>query len=143
LRHQVWLAAVVSALAMPALPTLLPAWHANTLALALARWGTARTLPTNRIGGNVEAAHLFTQVMPVYPEKAKAAGVEGTVVLHAIIGKDGTPLALRVINGNIDPELARASVEAVSHWRHRPTLLNGEPVEVDTTIEVSFTLNKE
>jgi TonB family protein len=104
---------------------------------------TKETPKRIRIGGEVEAAHLFTEVMPVYPQEAKAAGVEGSVLLHAIIGKDGTPLSLRVMNGNIDPQLARASVEAVSHWRYRPTLLNGDPIEVATTIEVNFTLKKE
>jgi TonB family protein len=93
-----------------------------------------------RIGGDVEQAHLFTQVMPVYPESAKAAGIEGTVVLHAVVGTDGSLLSLRVMNGQIDPALARSAVEAVSHWRYRPTLLNGDPVEVDTTIEVRFSL---
>jgi TonB family protein len=95
-----------------------------------------------RIGEDVVAAHLFTKVMPVYPESAKAEGVEGTVVLHAVIGKDGSLLSLRVMNGQIDPDLARSAVEAVSHWRYRPTLLNGQPIEVDTTIEVHFTLQK-
>lgn len=94
-----------------------------------------------RIGGAVEAAHLFTQVMPVYPQAAKDAGAQGTVVLHAVVAKDGSLLSLRVMNGQVNPDLARAAVEAVSHWRYRPTLLNGEPVEVDTTIEVHFTLS--
>lgn len=94
-----------------------------------------------RIGGNVEAAKVFTMVNPVYPEAAKAAGIQGTVVLRAVISKDGTLYSLNVVNGEVDPELARAAVEAVSHWRYRPTLLNGEPVEVDTTIEVHFTLS--
>ena len=73
-------------------------------------------------------------------EAAKAAGIQGTVILHAIIGMDGTPLSLRVMNGDIDPELTRSAVEAVSKWRYRPTLLNGEPIEVDTTIMVNFKL---
>lgn len=93
-----------------------------------------------RIGGSVEAAKLFTQVMPVYPEEAKAAGSQGTVILRAVIGKDGTPLSLHVVNGEIDPLLARSAVQAVSHWRYRPTLLNGEPVEVATEISVVYTL---
>lgn len=96
--------------------------------------------PRIRIGGNVEAAKLFTQVMPVYPEAAKAAGSQGTVILSAVISKDGTPLSLHVVNGEIDPLLARSAVEAVSHWRYRPTLLNGEPVEVKTEIQVVYTL---
>jgi protein TonB len=62
------------------------------------------------------------------------------VILHAVIGMEGNPLQLRVMSNQIDPELSRAAVEAVSQWRYRPTLLNGEPIEVDTTIMVNFTL---
>jgi protein TonB len=54
---------------------------------------------------------------------------------------DGTLLSLRVMNSQVDPELARAAVEAVSKWRYSPTLLNGEPIEVDTTIMVNFKLS--
>ena len=93
-----------------------------------------------RIGGEVQAPKIIEKVQPVYPEKAKAAGIEGTVFLHAVISKYGNPLSLRVMNNQIDPDLAKASVEAVSKWRYKPTLLNGEPVEVDTTIKVNFTL---
>ncbi len=101
--------------------------------------GSAKTIRL-RIGGEAQAPKIIEKVQPVYPEKAKAAGIDGTVILHAIISKDGNPLSLRVMNNQIDPELARAAVEAVSKWRYRPTLLNGEPVEVDTTIMVNFTL---
>jgi len=93
-----------------------------------------------RIGGNVEAAKVITKVQPVYPQSAKAAGAQGSVLLHAVVGKDGTPHSLEVLNSQINPDLARAAVEAVSQWRYQPTLLNGEPVEVDTTIQVNFTL---
>jgi TonB family protein len=93
-----------------------------------------------RIGGNVEAAKVITRVQPIYPESAKAAGVQGTVLLHAIVGMKGQPLALQVLNSQVNPDLARAAVEAVSQWRYQPTLLNGEPVEIDTTIQVKFTL---
>jgi len=93
-----------------------------------------------RIGGEVQAPKIIEKVPPVYPEKAKAAGIDGKVILHAIISKDGNPLSLRVMNNQIDPDLARAAVEAVSKWRYKPTLLNGDPVEVDTTIMVNFTL---
>jgi protein TonB len=79
-------------------------------------------------------------VQPVYPESAKAAGAQGTVVLHVIIGMDGTPLQLQVLNSQINPDLARAAVEAVSRWRYQPTRLNGEPVEIDSTIMVNFKL---
>jgi TonB family protein len=101
--------------------------------------GPAKTIRV-RIGGEVQAPKLIEKVLPVYPAKAKAAGIEGTVILHAIIGMEGNPLSLRVMNNQIDPDLARAAVEAVSKWRYRPTLLNGEPIEVDTTIMVNFTL---
>jgi periplasmic protein TonB len=62
------------------------------------------------------------------------------VILHAIIGMKGDPLSLRVVNTQVDPELARAAVEAVSKWRYSPTLLNGDPIEVDTTVTVNFKL---
>lgn len=93
-----------------------------------------------RIGGNVEAAKIITKVQPVYPESAKAAGAQGTVLLYAVVGMDGKPLQLQVLNSQVNPDLARAAVEAVSQWRYQPTLLNGEPVEIDTTIQVRFTL---
>jgi len=92
------------------------------------------------VGGNVQAAKIITKVQPVYPDSAKSAGVQGTVVLHTVIGMDGKPLSLRVMNSQIDPDLARSAVEAVSQWRYTPTLLNGEPIEVDTTITVNYSL---
>lgn len=95
-----------------------------------------------RIGGNVEAAKVLTKVQPVYPASAKEKGAQGTVVLHAVVGMDGKPLSLQVLNSQIDPDLARAAVEAVSQWRYQPTLLNGDPVEIDTTITVNFTLSR-
>jgi TonB family protein len=93
-----------------------------------------------RVGGEIEAPHLIRKAPPVYPESARSAGVSGTVILHAIIGTDGKPLSLRVVNSQVDPELARSAVEAVSQWRYTPTLLNGEPIEVDTTVTVNFSL---
>jgi TonB family protein len=93
-----------------------------------------------RIGGDVQASKIVHKVIPIYPASAKAAGVQGSVILHAVIGMDGRPLSLRVVNNDIDPELARAAIEAASQWRYRPTLLNGEPIEIDTTIMVNFSL---
>jgi len=93
-----------------------------------------------RIGGNVQAARILKKVQPVYPDAAKTSGVEGTVVLHAVIGMDGKPLSLQVMNSQVDPQLARAAIEAVSQWRYASTLLNGEPIEIDTTISVNFRL---
>jgi periplasmic protein TonB len=57
---------------------------------------------------------------PVYPESERSAGIDGTVILHAIIGMNGKPLSLRVMNSQIDPELARSALEAVSQWRYTP-----------------------
>jgi TonB family protein len=93
-----------------------------------------------RIGGNVEAAKVITRVQPIYPESAKAAGAQGTVLLHAVVGMAGRPLQLQVLNSQVNPDLGRAAVEAVSQWRYQPTLLNGEPVEIDTVITVDFKL---
>lgn len=92
------------------------------------------------VGGTVQAAKITTKVQPVYPESARSAGISGTVVLHAVIGMDGKPLSLRVMNSQIDPDLAHSAVEAVNQWRYTPTLLNGEPIEVDTTITVIYSL---
>ncbi|MHB8753834.1 MAG: energy transducer TonB [Candidatus Acidiferrales bacterium] len=91
-----------------------------------------------RVGGQVEAANLIHQVMPVFPQIAKTAHISGTVVLHAIIAKDGTVQELQFISG--PPLLMRAAMDAVKQWRYRPTLLNGQAVKVDTTVTVIFNL---
>ena len=91
-----------------------------------------------RVGGNVIAANLLRQVQPIYPPIAKTAHISGTVVLHAIISKDGTIEQLGYISG--PPLLMKNAMDAVRQWRYRPTMLNGEPVEVDTTVSVVFTL---
>jgi len=90
------------------------------------------------VGGNVQAAKLVSQPMPQYPAIAKAARIQGTVVLHAIIAKDGSIEQLQLISG--PPLLVQAALNAVRQWRYQPTLLNGQPVEVDTVIRVVFTL---
>ena len=94
-----------------------------------------------RSGGDLQGPKLLNIVKPTYPAVAKSAGIEGTVVLHAVISMEGTPLSVRVMNSKIDPELAHAAVDAVSKWRYSPSLLNGEPIEVDTTITVNFKLS--
>lgn len=94
-----------------------------------------------RVGGNVKAANLVSQVRPIYPESAQNAGVEGTVHLQGIISADGTLQGLRVVSSN-DRDLANAALEAVSQWRYQPTLLNGEPVQVLTEIDVEFKLSQ-
>ena len=92
-----------------------------------------------RVGGDVQAAKRIGAPMPIYPPIARTARVSGTVILHAIIGKDGTVQQLQVMSG--PPLLVQAAIDAVRQWRYTPTLLNGKPVEVDTTIDVVFTLN--
>ena len=92
-----------------------------------------------RVGGNVQAARLISKVAPVYPENARLQGIEGTVVLRAVISKEGNVMSLSVLT-KADPELAKAAGEAVQQWRYQPTLLNGAPVEVLTTITVDFRL---
>jgi periplasmic protein TonB len=91
-----------------------------------------------RIGGNVMQAKAIDRIQPVYPAIARAAHVQGTVVLHAIIAKDGTVQQLQLVSG--PPLLVNSAMDAVRQWRYSPTELNGEPVEVDTTIQVVFTL---
>jgi protein TonB len=73
----------------------------------------------------------------VYPPIAKAAHVQGAVILHAVISKQGTIENLQVVSG--PPMLAGAAMDAVRRWRYKPYLLNNEPTEVDTTITVNFT----
>lgn len=88
---------------------------------------------------SIHAGRILHKVSPDYPKKARKRGVEGSVRLHAIIGKDGSIRELSVISG--DPLLTDAALNAVRQWRYQPTLLNGDPVEVDTTIDVTFALN--
>ena len=92
-----------------------------------------------RVGGNVQLANLISQQKPIYPPLAKQARISGTVRFEAIISKDGTIQQLKVISGH--PLLIPSAQEAVKNWKYRPTQLNGEPVEVQTTIDVNFTLS--
>jgi periplasmic protein TonB len=91
-----------------------------------------------RVGGSIEAASIVNRVVPQYPAIAKTAHVSGAIVLHAIIARDGTVQELTYISG--PPLLIKAAMDAVREWRYRPTMLNGEPVEVETTIDVVFNL---
>jgi len=98
-------------------------------------------VPTRiKVGGNVQAAMVIKKVQPVYPADAKAAGVEGVVHLAAIIATDGTMQELHVLGG--PALLVQSAMDAVKQWVYRPTLLNGQPVQVETTIDVNFTLNQ-
>jgi protein TonB len=95
-----------------------------------------------RIGGNVQATKLVNRVAPIYPADCKAEGIEGVVLLQAVIGKVGEVLSLEPVNQFVDSRLRDAAVSAVKMWRYQPTLLNGNPVEVTTQVEVNFTLAK-
>lgn len=90
------------------------------------------------ISGGVAAGMLVQRAVPVYPIEAKQAGISGTVVLQATIGKDGRVADLRVISG--PSELQQAALDAVRTWVYKPYLLNGESVSVNTTVNVVFTL---
>lgn len=93
-----------------------------------------------RVGGNVQQAKLISQVRPVYPQEAKAQHIQGVVRLQATLGKDGKVENLEVLEG--DPILAAAALEAVRQWQYQTTLLNGDPVEVITQVDVNFTLSQ-
>jgi TonB family protein len=100
-------------------------------------------VPTRiRVGGNVQQVKLESQVKPVYPPACKAEGVEGTVAMRAVISKEGTVLNLEPVNRLVDQRLADAAVESVRQWRYKPTLLNGQPVEIVTEIQVNFRLQQ-
>jgi len=90
------------------------------------------------ISAGVAVGMLLVKTQPVYPPIAKAARVSGTVVLQATISKTGTIEGLRVVSG--PAMLQQAAQDAVRQWRYRPYLLNNEPVEVETTVNVIFTL---
>jgi periplasmic protein TonB len=94
--------------------------------------------PPLRVGGKVQQANLLVHPQPVYPSLARAARVQGVVRLEARISKEGRIEDLRLVGG--PPLLVHAAMQAVAQWVYKPTLLNGEPVEVLTTIDVNFTL---
>lgn len=91
-----------------------------------------------RVGGNVQQARLINQPRPAYPPLARQARIQGTVRLQAVISKDGHIIDLQLVTGH--PLLVQAAMDAVRQWRYHPTLLNNEPVEVVTTIDVVFSL---
>ena len=91
-----------------------------------------------RVGGNVQASKLVNRVEPVYPELAKRARVQGTVVLQVLVDEQGSVADIKVISGH---QLLRdAASGAVRQWKYSPTLLNGEPVKVIATVTVLFVL---
>jgi periplasmic protein TonB len=91
-----------------------------------------------RVSGGVQSAKLVFGPRPAYPHLALITRAQGTVRIQAVIGRDGSISNLQVLSG--PPLLIEVAKEAVRQWRYQPTLLNGEPVEVITEIDVNFTL---
>lgn len=98
----------------------------------------SKPIPRITVGGNVQKGKLLSGPRPNYPPLAKQARVSGIVRLQAVISRDGTILDLRAVSGH--PLLIPAALAAVAHWVFSPTYLNGDPVEVATDIEVTFSL---
>ncbi len=105
---------------------------------------TQAALPPQRIrvGGNVQATKLIRMPRPEYSAELQRLGIEGTVVMRAVISTTGDLLNLEAINSDVDARLVNAALDAVRQWRYQPTLLNGQPVEVVTTITVDFQLGQ-
>jgi TonB family protein len=94
-----------------------------------------------RVGGNIRVPRKEFHVSPAYPPSMRDAGLEGTVPIEAVIGRDGTVISLRVLSAQVHPDFAIAAVDAVRQWRFTPTLLNGVPVEVVMTVTITFGLS--
>ncbi len=119
-----------------------PSSASNSL-LAAASSGTStavNNVASERPSGSDLAGMLLQKVLPMYPARARRDGVQGQVVLKAVIGKDGTIADLQPLQG--PQELSAAAMDAVQHWRFRPYELNGKPVEVETDIRLNFQLPK-
>ena len=93
-----------------------------------------------RVSSGVSAGLLVRKVSPTYPDEARRAGIQGTVLLHAVIGRDGTISDLQPISG--PPELIPSAVEAAKLWRYKPYLLLGLPMEVETQLQINFVLSR-
>src|SRR5207244_2016336 len=125
--------------------------HATTLTVVAGDGGTS-SAPTHaattapqvarpmrvRVSQGVTQGMAVSKVPPIYPPDAKAARIQGSVVIGVIIGKDGNIQSEHLVSGH--PLLAPAAMDAVKQWKYRPYILNGNPVEVDTQITVNFTL---
>jgi TonB family protein len=92
------------------------------------------------IGGNIRPSKLIKSPRPEYPAHLAAQGVEGTVLLEAVIGTSGQMVNIRARNSQVHPELIQAAIDAIRQWQYEPTLLNGKAVEIVTTLTVDFRL---
>jgi TonB family protein len=93
-----------------------------------------------RVGGNVESANLIRKVTPLYPPLAKQARIQGVVRFTALISAEGNVISLQLVEGH--PLLVESAQDAVRQWQYKPTLLNGNTVEVITQIDVNYTLSQ-
>jgi protein TonB len=91
-----------------------------------------------KVGQDVQQLKLVDQVKPVYPPLAKLSKAEGAVMLQVTVARDGSVAKADVISGHA--LLTRAAADAVKQWKYRPTVVNGQPVEVVTTVRIAFTL---
>jgi protein TonB len=138
----------IPAVPEPVVDTSVGNWAFNTAPSASDLFHNPQSRPTVRpaLSGPVRISSLTAEseiilkTLPVYPPIARAARIEGTVRLAATISKNGTIENLRVTSGH--PMLQQAALNAVSCWRYKPYLLDGQPVEVETTVEVIFTLSR-
>jgi len=109
--------------------------------LARATAADSSTSPQRiRVGGFVAAANLEKKVTPLYPPLAKQARIQGVVSYSVVIGKDGSIVSMQLMSGH--PMLVPAATEALQQWTYKPTLLNGNPVEVITQVDINFTLSE-
>ena len=90
---------------------------------------------------SVDPAMLVRRVEPVFPPLARQIRRAGRVELHAVIATDGSIQSLEVVSG--DPMFIQSALDAVRQWRYRPTMLNGQPVEIDTFITVMYVVNQQ
>jgi len=91
-----------------------------------------------RVGGQVMKTRLLHETKPKYPQEAKSAGIQGTVRLEVLIGREGNVQETKLLSGH--EILAKAAMKAVLKWRYKPILINGKPVEIVTEVDVNFTL---
>jgi len=94
-----------------------------------------------RVSAGVASGLLQHKVPPEYPREAREQNIQGVVILRANIDTQGNVYKLEVVSG--DPTLAAAAIDAVKQWKYRPFLLNGEPMEVETQVQVKFTLSQD
>jgi TonB family protein len=144
----------IMSLTQKRIPLALPrriALTASCIVLGLAACASALALHTNvapeaqtqnpkYLQVKQDSMKIISKVQPVYPKAAKEARVEGSVIIGTVISKDGVPEKLKVVSGPKD--LQQSAIEAVSHWRWEPYLLNGNPIEVETTVTVVYSLEK-